>query len=1493
MSRVPSPLAQLLAAASALALIAAAPARAQTAAPPASADDDQNTGKRIDHSRVRELSPQPNTERESREFGGLSPSSLTGPQTVMVTPAVSASAPITRTTMVEETLDNTTFDSGRAVLLPGARAALDGLVARLRGKANLKFEIVGHTDNQRLSANLKKTYPDNQALSEARARAVADYLAERLALPASRFDAGGKGETQPIAANDTPQGMAANRRTVIRVAYAETVTTTPAPAPPAQPVPTVVIRDDCAPAAASALPFSISVDGHPIDADSKQVEADRQRCVDVALDRADIQIKYDPLNVAPALNVWALPATVGRTKTVTWRTYANYAFWLKTAEIRVFAKGQTTTDKPIAVVPVQIGGEARWTPPSEASQDLGYVLRVYDAQGRFDETSVKTLSLFDIPDPKADAERARRDALSGYGESSLKIRNIAASGGSVTISGDHIKPGESVAALGGMPIPVDAKGHFVVRQILPPGPHQVDVAVTGADGRTATFKRNLSIADKDWFYVAVADITAASGRTTGPAPLVTADTGQYAKTTTFDGRAAFYLKGKILGKYLLTASADTQEQPLHDLFTGFESKDPNYLLRRIDPNRYYPVYGDDSTIVDDAPTQGKFYVKLERDSSYIMWGDFKTSWTGTELTQYSRGLFGADLVWNSRASTASGERRTTLNAFAAEPGTLQSREAFRGTGGSLYYFHRQDLTEGSERLWVEIRDKDSGIVLQRTLLEPSQDYQIDYLQGRLTLRAPLPVTADGGSLVDMSGLSGNPVYLVATYEYVPGLTALHGSTVGVRASHWLTDWLRVGGSYYDQGDGGVDQKLGGLDATLRYRPGTWISGEAARSKGVGVEALTSITGGFDFTQNTSPNVTANAFRFDGAADLSDLSAALRGRVTAYYQERDRGFSGPGLITPNGEGMHQEGLAAVVPMGGRAEVVVKVDDREQDSQKQGSAEAALRLKVNPEWGVSLGVRYDDRTTDPLAVGTASTIVDASPTLTLNGARTDAVVRLDYRPLKSGQAAPDPDAPMEHIARSPIYTAAPGATTVTADAGPASSILPSAIGRAPGVVAPVIDPTAAAGVAAARIAGLQYQDWNAYAFVQDTLARSGNRAENDRAGVGASWQVSHRVRLGGEISGGDGGAGGKVSADYSPDDRSTLYLTYARETEVPDQNYAGAEGILSVGGRMKLNDQLGVFAETRDSSGEGPHSLTNGFGVDFAPAKAWTTGLRFDIGRISDPVAGDLKRWAVSANLGYRTQDLKASGTLEYRDDRGASLGSVAGTCANGDLTNGACTTAAGSDKRQTFLLKSSLSFQADPAWRMLGSLNLSRSTDSQGDFYDGDYTEFVLGAAYRPVDNDRWNTLFKYTYFYNLPSSGQLDAITNSVLDYTQKSHVLDVDTIYDLRPWLSIGGKLGVRIGELKAARDNTSPWVSSQAELGVLRADLHFVKEWDGLLEFRALKVNDAKDMRTGALVGLYRHVGEHAKIGAGYNFTNFSDDLTDLSYRSRGVFINAITTF
>ena len=64
------------------------------------------------------------------------------------------------------------------------------------------------------------------------------------------------------------------------------------------------------------------------------------------------------------------------------------------------------------------------------------------------------------------------------------------------------------------------------------------------------------------------------------------------------------------------------------------------------------------------------------------------------------------------------------------------------------------------------------------------------------------------------------------------------------------------------------------------------------------------------------------------------------------------------------------------------------------------------------------------------------------------------------------------------------------------------------------------------------------------------------------------------------------------------------------------------------------------------------------------------------------------------------------------------------------------------------------------------------------------------------------------------------------------------------------------------------------------------------GVQEHHWLDLPDIDQTRSGALVALYRYLGEHFKVGVGYNFTDFSDDLTDLSYDHQGVFINMIGT-
>jgi hypothetical protein len=51
---------------------------------------------------------------------------------------------------------------------------------------------------------------------------------------------------------------------------------------------------------------------------------------------------------------------------------------------------------------------------------------------------------------------------------------------------------------------------------------------------------------------------------------------------------------------------------------------------------------------------------------------------------------------------------------------------------------------------------------------------------------------------------------------------------------------------------------------------------------------------------------------------------------------------------------------------------------------------------------------------------------------------------------------------------------------------------------------------------------------------------------------------------------------------------------------------------------------------------------------------------------------------------------------------------------------------------------------------------------------------------------------------------------------------------------------------------------------------------------------MSDIGDRRSGALIVVSRYIGRHIKVGIGYNFTDFSDDLTDLDFDHKGAFLN-----
>ena len=102
-----------------------------------------------------------------------------------------------------------TFMVNRDLLDDAAISELSALVAELRGKKGYVLDIQGYTD-------ATGTDKKNMALSDRRARAVYQYLAEN-GVPLFRMNLLGFGEGQPVADNDSREGRAQNRRVEVRV----------------------------------------------------------------------------------------------------------------------------------------------------------------------------------------------------------------------------------------------------------------------------------------------------------------------------------------------------------------------------------------------------------------------------------------------------------------------------------------------------------------------------------------------------------------------------------------------------------------------------------------------------------------------------------------------------------------------------------------------------------------------------------------------------------------------------------------------------------------------------------------------------------------------------------------------------------------------------------------------------------------------------------------------------------------------------------------------------------------------------------------------------------------------------------------------------------------------------------------------------------------------------------------------------------------------------
>ena len=630
----------------------------------------------------------------------------------------------------------------------------------------------------------------------------------------------------------------------------------------------------------------------------------------------------DPQLSQPELNITAnsiAPYAEGKIlEPISFYSRTNYVAFMKRIEISVYrgtdvdyTEALAKIDVPLEnVTTVQWDGGLASGLNLRQGDELIFVARAYDNEGNFDETQPQRIQLVRPEDIKKQQQGLLNSAIStelglsatqiqarqlldqSFSANGLRQQNIRIYGSRVRVRGEDIAKGAQVK-INGQSYPVDQQRKFVAEYLVPVGTHHFDVEITD-NAQVTKQGMDVAVSGRYMFLVALADVTLSNNSVSGS--IVPAGTDDKYDGFITEGRLAFYLKGKVKGKYLITAQADTHEQEISRLFNGFLDSDPRDVFRRLDPDQYYPVYGDDSTTYRDVDTQGQLYVRIDWDKSQALWGNFSTGFTGTEFGQYSRSLYGAALNWRSPSSTSLGDPKFELRGFGAEAQSAYGHTEFLGTGGSLYYLRNTDLLPGSQQVVLEVRDTTTGRVETRANLVLGADYDIDELQGRLILTRPLSqiVRDNLPSIIRDRPLDGFENHLLVDYEYIPSGFSSDEMSAGLRGRAWLGNHVAIGGTYVDENRAGDDYQLQGIDLILQAARGTYLKLEHASSQATSAPIFFSDNGGLSFTQInpvSSVNREGDANSVEARVNFKELGwTEQEWTAGAWWREVDAGFS---------------------------------------------------------------------------------------------------------------------------------------------------------------------------------------------------------------------------------------------------------------------------------------------------------------------------------------------------------------------------------------------------------------------------------------------------------------------------------------------------------------------------------------------------------------------------------------------------------------------------
>jgi hypothetical protein len=1000
-----------------------------------------------------------------------------------------------------------------------------------------------------------------------------------------------------------------------------------------------------------------------------------------------------------------------------------------------------------------------------------------------------------------------------------------------TLEGKVLQPlaGLTVA---GQELHADASSRVAVKLRFPEGGGGIAVDARFADGLSARFDQIQSAGGDFFFLVGLAEGKAGYVQRDGTATQ-NGDSGLFA-----EGRVKLYTKGRIQGRWLIEGGLDLDSTAINDwrdLFRG----DPSRIFRNLDPDRFYTVYGDASQTTAQAQTRGRLYVRIQFEGAELLFGNLSTGLTGVEFGRYSRAVTGGRLSY-ARVSVddPKGPPTTQVIVFGAWLQTARAHDDLRGTGGSLFYLSHRSVVEGSEQVRIELRDKISDRPVANIVQRATADYEIDYLAGRLVMRDPVSSVSANPSLIRSSNTDGDRAFVIVDYEYVVDGNMDDG-TVGLRATQKLGP-VRLGGTVVDEiRQSSPNYTLIGGDLQIDLKKYGVIIGEYARSYGSLSSFSSSQDGGLTFTN---------------AEGVSQQAANNRGG-NAWKAEAD---------------LHAWGISFHPYARGVDQGYTDTEHAQDAGYVQWGADVSAKV-----WKLTLRAHYDERRWSQLAYDVAGAPVCDGPCLGNPVAPSNQLTTDETRRDAGGEIA-------GAFGRVGIRL---GARTERADdADPSRAGHRTAVG--------------------ARVDVRVVPKLTLYAAGQYAVEHGGGDGilslDNSLGALGLVADLFWKTKMTAEASYGAQGAGGLLQLKSELGPGRVVYGTVTLSQDRDDRLVS----TVAAGGRERVVDAHGnaralLFAEDQFRDGA-VGSCVNAYlpsscdgagrahvlatGVDVPLSKRFVLGATFERGQVTQsgspfaPGANQpVDRIAGTAYASYGGDQVRAQVKAEVRNDSisptpGSTLPGIPTTATASALqwlASGLATLRPHKDF--TVRLKAFYSRSVDAA-----SQSLARSAEMTG------------GFAWRPSFTDRIALLGRYTFLDEFSPPGQaqngaIDPVTGRPLTMRERSHVMSL--AWDGRIFwrISLGEKIAAKLKEEPVL--GTSDWFV----LWVNRLSLHVTKRWDAVVEYRLLSVV-GQTLTHGVSLEANVIIVGHLRLGAGWNFADFSDNELTLGRGSeKGFFVRA----